>query len=133
LDIDTDLPAYLAESRQRLQENLATVARKAREKSLPDVSIEDGDLRIARLRKNTPESAEAYAEMAYGLIPRVKITELLAEVDQWTGLGDRFLDLRTQAPPKNRQALLTAVLADGINLGLTRMSVPHQGHCRDGQ
>jgi hypothetical protein len=52
----------------------------------------------------------------------VKITELLAEVDRWTSLGDRFLHLRTQAPPKNRQALLTAVLADGINLGLTRMS-----------
>ena len=32
------------------------------------------------------------------------------------------MHLRTQAPPKNRQALLTAVLADGINLGLTRMS-----------
>jgi hypothetical protein len=53
---------------------------------------------------------------------RVKITELLAEVDQWTSLGDRFLHPRTQAPPKNRQALLTAILADGINLGLTRMS-----------
>src|SRR5450755_4776595 len=67
LDIDTDLPTYLADSRQRLEENLVTVARKAREKTLPDVSIEDGDLRIARLRKNTPESAEAFAEMAYGL------------------------------------------------------------------
>jgi TnpA family transposase len=122
LDIDTDLSTYLADSRQRLEENLTTVARKAREKTLPDVSIENGDLRIARLRKNTPESAEAFAELAYGLIPHVKITELLAEVDQWTGLGDRFLHLRTQAPPKNRQALLTAVLADGINLGLTRMS-----------
>ena len=55
-------------------------------------------------------------------MPHVKITELLAEVDQWTSRGDQFLHLRTQAPPKNRQALLTAVLADGINLGLTRMS-----------
>ena len=50
------------------------------------------------------------------------INGLLAEVDQWTSRGDQFLHLRTQAPPKNRQALLTAVLADGINLGLTRMS-----------
>ena len=50
------------------------------------------------------------------------INGLLAEVDQWTSMGDQFLHLRTQAPPKNRQALLTAVLADGINLGLTRMS-----------
>lgn len=55
-------------------------------------------------------------------MPHVKITKLLTEVDQWTSMGDRFLYLRTQAPPKNRQALLTAVLADGINLGLTRMS-----------
>ena len=50
------------------------------------------------------------------------INGLLAEVDQWTSRGDQFLHLRTQAPPKNRQALLTAVWADGINLGLTRRS-----------
>ncbi len=122
LDIDTQLPSYLAECRQRLDDNLTMVARKAREKTLPDVTLADGDLRIAPLRKNTPESAEAFAEKAYALMPHVKITGLLAEVDQWTSLGDRFLHLRTQAPPKNRQALLTAVLADGINLGLTRMS-----------
>jgi TnpA family transposase len=110
------------ECRKRLEENLATVARKAREKTLPDVSIIDGDLRISPLRKNTPESAEAFAERAFALMPHVKITELLAEVDQWTRLTDRFVHLRTQTPPKNKQALLTAVLADGINLGLTRMS-----------
>jgi TnpA family transposase len=122
LDVDTHLPSYMAECRQRLEDNLTTVASKAREKTLPDVTLADGELRIAPLHKNTPESAEAFAEKAYALIPHVKITELLAEVDQWTGLGDRFVHLRTQAPPKNRQALLTAVLADGINLGLTRMS-----------
>jgi hypothetical protein len=33
------------------------------------------------LRKNTPESAEAFAEKAYALMPHVKITELLAEVE----------------------------------------------------
>jgi hypothetical protein len=32
---------------------------------LPDVSIIDGDLRISPLRKNTPESAEAFAEKAF--------------------------------------------------------------------
>jgi TnpA family transposase len=122
LDIDTDLPSYLAECRQRLEDTLTTVASKAREQTLPDVTLADGKLRITPLRKNTPESAEAFAEKAYALMPQVKITELLAEVDQWTSMGDRFVHLRTQAPPKNRQALLTAVLADGINLGLTRMA-----------
>jgi len=122
LDIDTDLPSYLAERRQRLEDTLTTVASKAREQTLPDVTLADGKLRITPLRKNTPESAEAFAEKAYALMPHVKITELLAEVDQWTSMGDRFVHLRTQAPPRNRQALLTAVLADGINLGLTRMA-----------
>jgi hypothetical protein len=101
---------------------MASVASKARENTLPDVTLAEGDLRIAPLRKNTPESAEAFAEQAYALMPHAKITEVLEEVDQWTGLGDQFLHLRTQTPPKNRQALLTAILADGINLGLTRMS-----------
>jgi TnpA family transposase len=122
LDIDTHLPSYLAECRQRLEDTLTTVASKARENTLPDVTLADGKLRITPLRKNTPESAEAFAEKTYALMPHVKITELLAEVDQWTSMGDRFVHLRTQAPPKNRQALLTAVLADGINLGLTRMA-----------
>ena len=122
LDVDTQLPSYLTECRQRLEDNLSTVASKAREKTLPDVTLADGKLRITPLRKNTPESAEVFAEKADALMPHVKITELLAEVDQWTSRGDQFLHLRTQAPPKNRQALLTAVWADGINLGLTRMS-----------
>ncbi len=122
LDIDTHLPSYLTECQQRLADTLTTVAAKARENTLPEVTLADGKLRITPLRKNTPESAEAFAEKAYALMPRVRITELLAEVDQWTSMGDRFVPLRTQAPPKNRQALLTAVLADGINLGLTRMA-----------
>jgi hypothetical protein len=82
LDIDTHLPSYMAEYRHRLEDNLTTVARKARENTLPDVTLTDGDLRIAPLRKNTPESAEVFAENAYALMPHVKITELLAEVDQ---------------------------------------------------
>ena len=102
----TQLPSYLTECRQRLEDNLSTVASKAREKTLSDVTLTDGKLRITPLRKNTPESAEVFAE----------------KVDPWTSRGDQFLHLRTQAPPKNRQALLTAVWADGINLGLTRRS-----------
>jgi TnpA family transposase len=122
LEVDTNLPSYMAELRQRLENNLTAVSSKARENTLPDVTLLNGDLRIAPLRKNTPESAEAFAEKAYALLPHVKITELFTEVDQWTNLGDRFVHLRTQAPPKNRQALLTAILADAINLGLVRMA-----------
>ena len=97
LDIDTHLPPYMAECRQRLEENLSVVARKGREKTLPDVSLEDGDLRIARLRKNTPESAEAFAKKAYALMQHVKITELLVEV----GVRSRKGLLRTPSTDKH--------------------------------
>ena len=78
LDIDTDLSSYMAECRQRLEDNLTTVAAKAREKTLARCVAGGRGLRIAPLRKNAPAIREAFAEKAYSLMPHVKITELLA-------------------------------------------------------
>ena len=50
------------------------------------------------------------------------MTELLAEVHDWTGFTDRFAHLRTGAPPDDARALMTAMLAEATNLGLTRMA-----------
>ena len=54
LDVDTNLPSYMAELRQRLEDNLTAVSSKARENRLPDVTPVNGELRIAPLRKNHP-------------------------------------------------------------------------------
>ena len=45
-----------------------------------------------------------------------------AEVQGWTGFADRFAHLRTGAPPDDSRVLMTALLADATNLGLTRMA-----------
>jgi hypothetical protein len=85
------------------------VATKARKNEFVDVSLADDVLQILPLKKATPPSAVAFAEKVYSLMPHVKITEVLGEVDGWTRLAERFVHMRTLAPPKHRQALLTAV------------------------
>ena len=56
------------------------------------------------------------------MLPNVRITALLAEVDRWTGFSAAFTHLHTGLPADDRRVALTAVLADATNLGLTRMA-----------
>ena len=56
------------------------------------------------------------------MMPNVRITELLAEVDRWTGFSGAFTHLHTGLPADDPRVVLTAVLADATNLGLTRMA-----------
>ena len=52
---------------------------------------------------------------------------MLLEVDSRTGFSECFTHQRSGRPTDDRTALLTALLADGINLGLTRMAETCRG------
>jgi len=56
------------------------------------------------------------------MLPNVRITALLAEVDRWTEFSAAFTHLHMGLPADDRRVALTAVLADATNLGLTRMA-----------
>lgn len=61
-------------------------------------------------------------DQSAALLPHVKITDLLMEVDEWTGFTRRFTHLKSGDLAKDQTLLMTTLLADAINLGLTKMA-----------
>ena len=114
--------AYFAERRATLDRRLAEIAAKAAADLLEDVRIAGDALRISPLKAATPEEAETLAERLYAAVPAIRVTDLLAEVDHWTGFGAAFTHLHSGLPADDRRVVLTTVLADATNLGLTRMA-----------
>jgi len=118
---------HLAERGAELDRIVAEVAGLAEKGLLEDVDLSDGELRVTPIRDTTPPEAEDLGRRAYDLMPRVKITDLLLEVDGWTDFSGCFTHQRSGRPADDRAATLTAVLADGINLGLSRMAEACRG------
>ena len=85
-------------------------------------TIEGGHLHVDRLDADPPAGAGDLTLSLYAALPQVRITDLLLDVDRWTGFADAFTDLRTGSPCRDKIGLLSVVLADGLNLGLSKMA-----------
>ncbi|WP_079383087.1 Tn3 family transposase [Cupriavidus basilensis] len=87
-----------------------------------DAIITESGLKITPLDAAVPDTAQALIDQTAMILPHVKITELLLEVDEWTGFTRHFAHLKSGDPAKDKNLLLTTILADAINLGLTKMA-----------
>ena len=117
-----DCAIHLQQRQDLLNERLRLVADKAGKDQLEDVRLSGSSLKITPLQAVTPEAAELLADRLYGLLPKVRITDLLSEVVAWTGFSDGFTHLRSGLPFEDNRVILTTVLADATNLGLTGMA-----------
>jgi TnpA family transposase len=122
LGVPGDAPAWLDSMRRTLDFQLKQLAYRARIGKLEGVRLVGGALVVSPLESEVPDAAEALKWELNSFLPNVHITDLLAEVDGWTGFADKFTHLRTGDMVRNRSAILAAVLADATNLGPKRMA-----------
>jgi TnpA family transposase len=123
LAVETDRDRFLEARLNLLEHELATVERLATANELPEAVVtSSGRLKIAPLDNAVPDEAEVLMQQAYSILPHLKITDLLLEVDKWTGFTRHFKHLKSGEAVEDQHLLLTAILADGINLGLSKMA-----------
>ncbi len=65
---------------------------------------------------------EEFTRRVYAYVPFIKLTELMLEVDTSIRFSRHATHLQSGATPKDITALYAVILADAINLGLTRMA-----------
>ena len=119
---------WLADRKARMSDALRRLARAAKAGAIPGGSIEDGVLKIDRLTAAVPEEADAMVLDLYGRLPEIRVTDLLLEVDDEVGFTEAFTHLHTGAPCKDRIGLLNVLLAEGLNLGLSKMAGATNSH-----
>jgi len=128
LTVPFEPEVWIADRKERLAEGLNRLAKTARAGAIPGGSIENGVLKIDRLSSAVPKEANELVLDLYHRLPAIRITDLLQEVDNDTGFADAFTHLRTRSPCQDRIGLLNVLLAEGLNLGLSKMAEATSSH-----
>jgi TnpA family transposase len=122
LAIPLDPETWIEDRKRRLQDGMERLASAVRNGTLPNGVIIDGELRIDRLKADVPDEAAELVLDLYRRLPHVRITDILQDVAAATGFTEAFTHLRTGAPCTDPVGLLTVLLAEGLNVGLSKMA-----------
>ncbi len=123
LAVTTDWQTYITDRKALLHKRLTEVGKQIARGSLPEVTLTDDVLHIGQPEKTVPDAAITLAQHAYSLVPPIKLTDLLVEVDSWTHFSDYFTrDDDATKVVKEKEVLFAAILADATNLGLRKMA-----------
>lgn len=124
LAVSDNPQAYLQACQEKivdlLQQVAAVIAQEDSHLSLND----DGALTLKRLERAAPPEAKALRRLLYSYAPQVEMSQMMADVNAWTGVLGLFPHLLSgEAPTGYHQAVLSAALmASGMNIGPTKMA-----------
>ena len=128
LSMPLEPEVWIEDRKQRLEDGLYRLAMAVKNGALPSGVIEDGRLHVQRLETDVPAEADSLILDLYRRLPEVLITDILMDVDNDTRFTDDFTHLRTGALCKDRLGLLNVILAEGLNLGLSKMAGASSTH-----
>ena len=110
VSVPVNFDRYISECRELLHERLEEVGEQLSEGQLTDVRLRRGLISITPLKSIEPPEAESIKRLISQTLPRIKITDLLVEVDQLTGFSREFVDMRTGVAAPQKELLLAAIL-----------------------
>ncbi|AWP25298.1 MULTISPECIES: Tn3 family transposase [Paenibacillaceae] len=122
LAVSLSAKEYLEERIEALLQRLNWVSDHIDE--LDGVNLENGKLHIERLEKDVPDESRNFSLSLYELLPRIKLTDLLMEVANWTNFHEQFIHASSNRAPNEEETtiLMATLMAMGTNIGLTKMA-----------
>jgi TnpA family transposase len=128
LTVSQDVDVWLTQKKEEMATALKALGRAAKQGLLPHASVEAGELKIDRLPPSVPDGADQLVLDIYAALPEIRITDLMLEVDADIGFTDAFTNFRTGAVCKDKLGLMNVLLAEGLNLGLSKMAGASNSH-----
>jgi TnpA family transposase len=115
----------LAEAEEQLRESLLGLEPLLAAGDGPVRVSDQGQLLIGKLTaEDVPDEVEQVRLGLVELLPRLPITELLIEVDRWTGFSDQLTHAGGQSKRDDTllRQIYAAILAQACNFGITAMA-----------
>ena len=122
LGVGAEYSSYIKARIQDMKSIFEAIDKGAEEFS--KLKKKDNRLHPERLENDVPEGAPKLSIELYSMLPRVTLSEMLFEVNKWTGFVQDFTHMSSRQRPtkKDEPAIMAALSAMGLNIGLQKMS-----------
>ena len=120
--VDISVEQYIQERCEGLNTKLQWISKNI--DKVESINIKKQKIHVERLQADTPEESRNFSLSLYKILPRVKLTDLLMEVAEWTGFEKSFVHASSNKSPKGEEksVVMAALMAMGTNIGLTKMA-----------